>query len=427
MAGAQRAHAQEDDDEAAPVSGLTREASHPGAFWEDVGSAALFLPRETLALLFVGTSMAAAVLQDESSVPRFNISGGRTRLLVFPTAFVETESLLSLGARMVAASDHVATSLRVGVGGPDDTVLESRVFVRAPTDLPVVVGFETFFLRASALEFEGVGQVPEEDPRNRYAPGRRGDSAFYDQGRSRALLSLGLRPTDDLEVLSSISADVRSLDDPGDTATPGIETVFVPGSVPGAEGRVGVWYTELALRLDTRALRGGPQSGWLLETYGGIEQKLPDSVDVSLVRVGGTAAAFIQVLRRSNVIIPRLTLDGAAALDDTPIPFTELPRQPQFRGAGDRHDLVSLLGSVDYRWSFTSNVGARLFLDTATVGPAVQDLAFADFRWAAGAGIDLWSTGSDIGSFSVAGGPDGVNIHLSIGVSSGFGDRQHRD
>ena len=190
---------------------------------------------------------------------------------------------------------------------------------------------------------------------------------------------------------------------------------------------VRVWYGELAVRLDTRPLRGGPQEGWLFETYGGLERNLPGGIDVSMMRLGGVGAAYLRVLRRTNVIIPRLSLDGAVQLDDQPIPFVELPRQPQFRGAGDRHDLVSMVGSVDYRWAFAGNAGARLFVDTATVGPSVQDLAFADLRWALGLGLDLWSAGADIGSFSVAGGPDGINLHLSFGVSSGFEDRQHRD
>lgn len=417
-----------DDDDPPPVSGMVREPSVPGAIWEDVGSAALFLPRETLALLFVGTSMAAAILQDESTVPRFaNIAEGPTRVYVFPTAFVETERTVSLGARMIGASDHVATSLRAGIGSLDDTVMESRVFLRLPGDTPIVAGFEAFFSRASALEFPGVGQVPEEDPRNDFRPGRGDETAYYEESRSRAILSLGVRPLDDVEVLASVSADRRSLEGTEDPALPSIDRVFEPGSVPGFEEPVRVWYGELALRLDTRPLRGGPQEGWLFETYGGVERELPGGIDVSMMRLGGVGAAYLRVLRRTNVIIPRVSLDGAVQLDDTPIPFAELPRQPQFRGAGDRHDVVSLVGSVDYRWAFTGNAGARLFVDTATVGPAVQDLAFADFRWALGAGLDLWSSGTDIGSFSVAGGPDGVNLHLSFGVSSGFEDRQHRE
>jgi hypothetical protein len=428
VATAAAGNARADDDDAPPVSGVVREASVPGAAWEDVGSAILFVPRETLALLFVGTSMAAAILQDESTVPRFaNVAEGPTRLYVFPTAFVETERTVSLGARMIGASEDVATSLRAGIGGLDDTVLESRVFFRFPGDLPVVGGFEAFFSRASALEFPGVGQVPEDDPRNDFRPGRAGQTAYYEESRSRAIVSLGVRPVDDLELLTSLSADRRSLEGSDDPALPSIDRVFEPGTVPGAADAVRVWYGELAVRLDTRPVRGGPQEGWVLETYGGVERELPGGVDLSMMRVGGSAAAHVRVVRRTNVVIPRLALDGVVPLEDAPIPFVELARQPQFRGADDRHDRVSLVGSVDYRWAFASRVGARLFVDTATVGPSVDELAIADLRWALGAGLDLWSSGTDLGSFSVAGGPDGVNVHLSFGVSSGFGDRQHRD
>src|SRR5690606_30827159 len=129
--------------------------------------------------------------------------------------------------------------------------------------------------------------------------------------------------------------------------------------------------------------------------YGGVERELPGGVEVSMMRLGGSVAPYLRIVRRTNVLIPRLSLDAAAPLGDAPIPFVELPRQPRFRGADDRHDRISVVGQVDYRWAFASNVGARLFVDTATAGPAVDEIALGDLRWALGAGLDLWSSGAD--------------------------------
>lgn len=419
-------------DEEAPetsVSGIVRPESDSDSTLRAVGSAALFVPRETLAVLFLGTSTAATILQEDSAVPRFgNLAQGATRLYVFPTLFAETNSIFSVGGRMIAASDDVATSVRAGIGGLKDTEVESRVLVRASEEIPFAFGFETLFLRSSDNEYAGIGQDPESDSRNRFRAGAAGEAVTYDERRERAIASLGARPIRDLEIAGTISLDRRSLDDQDNGSLLSFDQVFAPGSVPGSHDPTRIYYGELAVRMDSRFDRGGLQRGFLFEVYGGLENELKDSPAVSLARVGGTAGAFIPIFRRTNILAPRIFLDGLAQRDDVPVPFTELPLQPQFRGAGTRRDFVSLVGNLDYRWGFTSNLGARIFVDGATVGPAIDELEVTSPRIAAGAGIDVWSTGADLGSFSVAGGPDGVAFHLAFGVSSGFSDdRQHRD
>lgn len=421
--------ADEEEDAQKKTSGLERPPSDDDNTVRGIGSAALFIPRETLSLLFLGTSTAATILQDDSTVPRFgNLAHGKSRLYVFPTLFAETNSTFSVGARMIGATDYAATSVRVGFGGLRDTELEARVLVGLTEDVPLAFGVESLFLRSSNNVYEGIGQDPETDPRNRFQPGRAGEAVSYDERRERVIASIGGRPLRALEIQGTVSFDRRALDDEADTALNRFDEIFAPGSVPGSDLPTRVYYAELAVRVDTRFERGGPQQGVLLETYAGVENQLKDSPDVSLARVGGNAGAFIPILRRTNILAPRIFLDGLVARGGDPVPFTELPLQPQFRGAGIRRDFVSLVGNLDYRWGFTSNVGARIFVDTATVGPAVDELEITSPRVAAGAGLDLWSTGSDLGSLSIAGGPDGVAFHLSFGVSSGFSDdRQHRE
>ncbi len=423
------AHAEGEDDAQKVTSGLERPPSDGDNTLRDIGSAALFVPRETLSLLFLGTSTAAAILQDDSTVPRFgNLGHGGSRLYVFPTLFAETNSTFSVGARMIGATDHAATSVRAGIGGLRDTEVEARVLVGGSEELPVAVGIETLFLRSSNNRYAGLGQDPESDPRNRFRPRRAGDFASYDERRERAIASVGARPIRVIEVQATVSFDRRTIDDEADSDLDRFDEVFVPGSVPGSDLPTRAYYAELAVRVDTRMERGGPQPGMLLETYGGVEDELKHSPEVSLARAGGSAGVFIPILRSTNILAPRLFLDGLVIRSDVPVPFTEFPLQPQFRGAGNRRDFVSLVGNLDYRWGFTTNVGARLFVDGATVGPSVGELELGSPRFAVGAGLDIWSSGSDLGSFSVAGGPDGIAFHLSFGLSAGFSDdRQHRD
>jgi len=421
--------ARADDDEAPSTTGIARPASDGSNSLRTLGSAALFLPRETLSLLFLGTSTAAAILQDNSTVPRFgNLATGSTRLYVFPTLFAETNATFSVGARMIGASDHAATSLRVGIGGLKDTEIDTRVLIRISEEIPLAFGTESLFLRSSNNEYAGIGQDPETDARNRFRTGSAGQTAIYDERRERAIATVGGRPIRDLEIVGTLSFDRRSLDDEDNGTSLSFDQIFVPGSVAGSASPTRLFYGEIAVRLDSRFNRGGPQKGLLLETYGGLSNELSDSPEVSLARVGGSAGVFIPVLRRTNILSPRVFLDGLIQRDGAPVPFTELPLQPQFRGAGIRRDFVSLVGNLDYRWGFTTNVGMRVFVDGATVGPSVDELAITSPRVAGGVGLDLWSTGSDLGSFAIAGGPDGLAFHLSFGLSSGFSDdRQHRD
>ena len=72
-------------------------------------------------------------------------------------------------------------------------------------------------------------------------------------------------------------------------------------------------------------------------------------------------------------------------------------------------------------------LAARLFGDTATVAPRLKSLSFEHLRWDAGFGFDVFSRTTQLGSIAFSGSPDGVRFFFSFGISSGFGDRQHRN
>jgi hypothetical protein len=117
-------------------------------------------------------------------------------------------------------------------------------------------------------------------------------------------------------------------------------------------------------------------------------------------------------------------VEHVAQLGDALIPFTELARQPEYRGINNRRDNLSVTTSLDYRWRFAPQVSGRLFVDLNTVGKELADIKPP--RVAAGFGFDLHDK-SDVAQMALAFSEDGASFFLSFGVPSSFGDRQHRD
>jgi hypothetical protein len=163
----------------------------------------------------------------------------------------------------------------------------------------------------------------------------------------------------------------------------------------------------------------------LVEAYAGRGFGL-DGTEAELARRGGRAAAFIGVGDRSNVLSPKLVLDTLDPREGS-VPFSELPRQPDFRGFDNRRDFVSVVASLDYRWALMRYLAARLFVDAATVAPSLGELEL-DLRPAGGFGFDVYSRSSQLGSLALSVSPEGARFLLNIGVGpSAFGDRQHRN
>ena len=201
--------------------------------------------------------------------------------------------------------------------------------------------------------------------------------------------------------------------------------MFQPGTVTTLERDPWVSYTELAVRVDTRPVVGAPRPGVMAEGYGGAATETQGQ-PVGLVRAGGRLGAFIPVYRATNLISPRLVVDTVTSTGPD-VPFTELVRQPAYRGNDNRRDDVSVVASLDYIWQFASVASARVFVDAAVVGDGFDALPLAQTRVAGGAGLDLFTDNVDIGRFWIAGSGDGLHLHLSIGNPSRFGDRQRRD
>ena len=172
--------------------------------------------------------------------------------------------------------------------------------------------------------------------------------------------------------------------------------------------------------------RNGVATGALLEGYGGLARGSGGD-PTRFARTGFQMAAFLPFIRRSTVLSPKLAVDALVPTGDSEIPFTEFTGQPTFRGFDNRRDFVSAVASLDYRWYVGRFLDARLFTDIARVAPSARELRFEHVRWAAGFGVDLHTSTTELGRIAVAGSTEGVHLLLTLGVPAGFGDRQHRE
>ena len=406
------------------VSGIERPARRGSEPARAVANAMLWPFRLVVDLIFFATGTAGGLLENEQIVPRardfFFTRGGE--LGIFPTVFVETGTTPNVGIRLIASVEPYAATVRAGYGGPDENVVEARMRLSSTAGIPAVLSFEGLHDRRSGLGFLGLGQTPETDPRNQF---RNGPAAgAYRERRERLVAGFGVRPFSDVELLFSSSLTQRYADDPLDVV-PTLSQAFFSDSIPGAYRVTRILYSELALRLDSRTTRSGVATGMLLQGYAGTGQGMGEPT--LFRRAGLEAAAFLPFVRSSTIVAPKIVVDGLLPDAASPVPFSEMPGQPTFRGFANRRDYVSAVASIDYRWYLMQFLAARLFFDVARVAPSMRELTIDNLRWAAGFGFDLHTSTSELGRIAVAGSPEGFHFLLTLGVPAGFGDRQHRD
>ena len=398
----------------------------------------LFVPRHVVDLLFEGTVAAAGLVRDEQLVPRYEeaLSTPSGQLYVFPTLFVETGAPLNFGARAIAKAGAVTTSFRLGYGIPSDYAFEGRVRYLGLGALPFVLMLEGLAERDLNREYLGVGQSPATDPRNHFLQPDGGQrSGLYSEQKVRLIGSVGVRASRIAELFLSASLTRRTIHDMPDAGDQALSQVFAPASVGTAFDERWVGYYECAGRLDSRPTRGRPSPGALAEGYFGAAvvpatSGTLDDRDVMFWRLGGRVAGFIPIYRRTNILSPRLAIDRLVSLGGPAVPFTELPRQPDFRGFDNRRDGLSLVASLDYSWQLVDFLGVRVFADTATTAPSTAELSveqLKELRFAIGTGLDLFVTSDDVGQLAFSASPEGVRVLLSVGVPSDYGDRQHRE
>ena len=424
------------------VRGMFRTAVQPNRAWGDFVAALLFIPRKTVELIFLASGTAAGLVRDEQVVPRVEelLSPRSGEITLFPTLFLATRQRPSAGVHVLARRDPFAMSVALGIGGAYDYNGEARVRFALSRALPFAIDVEGLYDSRSGLQYLGLGQDPARDCRNRFVgtttdPECVGEvrfrsagsdpTALYMEQRARGIVSLGVRPGANFELFASSSFTNSHVTESPGSPLVALSSVFQPGDVVAASGSTHQFYSELALRYDTRLTSGRPSAGALLEGYTGLARGTGDDPS-GFFRAGGRAALYLPVLRSYNIISPRLTIDGLAPALDARVPFIDLVNQPDFRGFDTRRDYFSAMVSLDYRWSLMRYLAARIFVDAASVAPTPARIFEAPPRVAAGFGIDLFSDSALLGQLAFSFSGDGVRLLLSFGLPAGFGDRQHR-
>lgn len=414
----------------AEVTGIESPERERGDTMREVGNVLLSPPRESFGVLFYATRTAATIVEQRQIVPKINEFTRQKEgaITIFPTLFFDPGRSPAAGAFMVTGGPSgTSTSIRVGTGGPNEVLLETRVAVARASPRPFSIVGEALYDMRTNLEYRGVGQDPQHDKRNEFAPLRYTEVARYRHQRLRTILSGGFRPTENTEILLSSSYTTHVIDDaPGD---PNHAMSFIFERVPGGPTAKGaakshIVYSEMALRLDTREELGPPSEGAYTEGYIGYGAGVAED-PTQYMRFGFRGAIFLAIFRKKNILSPKLVVDQVQPLTKAPVPFYELARESDFRGFHRRRDSLSTTASLDYRWGFAPQISGRLFVDLNSVGPELSKLGGP--RWVVGFGQDIYASAHDIGSWALAFGPEGVSFFLSFGVPNSFGDRQHRE
>lgn len=412
---------------AANLAGKDRSAADPTQRTLSVLDAALYPARALVDLTIATTSNAQTLIEDQQVVPRTKnlLFSRKGEIGVFPTAFFETGLNPNVGARMVVSVDRYASTLRAGYGGENRNLVESRMRWVFEGQSPFVLTAEGFHER-TAGGFVGFGPQPERDPRNAFRRDQPLRAAGYVEARQRIIVSVGRRLANNVEAILSTSVQIRKIEDTGDAGASTFSRVFNRRYVPGALTPTSRAYSELTLRVDTRENRGTPVPGQLLEGYIGASEGIRHTPN-DHGTIGLRAASYLSIVRPTNILSPRIVIDAVVPIGDAPIGFREARGGSEFRGFDGRVDNIAVVGSLDYRWAIARYVAARVFIDTTTVTPTLQELDLRTLRYAYGGGIDLHTSTTEVGRIAISFSEGATRFLFSYGLPPvGFGDRQHR-
>ena len=410
------------------VGGELRASSSAGEGARRVLDALLFVPRSLIQIAFIASTETVSFLEDQQVVPRARALLGTEdgKIRVTPTFSLASGLRPDVGARMTAHEGNFASMLRTSIVDHDTFLTEGRLLLSLGGNARQQLALEGYQQRHTDLRFGGLGPDPAHDSRNTFLPGHEGSSAVFLERRERLIIGAAARVTENVEVLLSSSFQRRQIEDPRESDGDTVAQTFAPGSVPGAYDQSERFYTEAAIRRDTRAVRGPPAAGFLVEGYVGTSEDARGEY-ASAIHTGGRGAWFVSVVRKTSIISPSITLDMVEPVGEGRLPFREYAYSAGFRGPDGRVDRVAALASVDYRWQLVPYVAARLFFDTTTVAPRLIALRTDHLAWAVGGGIDLHSSTTEIGRIGLSYSPNGTQLIFVYGLADrGFGDRQHR-
>lgn len=277
------------------------------------------------------------------------------------------------------------------------------------------------------FRFYGIGADPQNDPRSQFRPDGDAEYGVYSQRRAVINFNLGVRPAGDWEFFFSSFYQKRTVRNPADAGIANIDDIFLSDSLPGAQIKSKKLYNELSFRFDNRPNLSIISPGARIEGYAGLSVGFKNDNE-RLLRSGFDLSAYIPVLRRNRVIIPRIVFDMVEDLGDgEQIAFVEYPRHLSFRGVNDktllRSDNYMMVPSLEYQWPLTYHISAHLFADYLMVSDTPLGFDTANAPWAVGFGMAAHTRFSELMRMNIAYGSEGIFLKFSFGLSFLYKDR----
>lgn len=396
-------------------------------------NALLFLPKTATAGLLYSVRFAPLLVDDSRFIERYDdffYIYGKT-VGWYPVLNISSGSRIGIGANLFVRNKSFSAS----VGG----FFARQEFwtVRVNSNYSFLTGKAVWNLNLSGevgvrndLEYYGLGHDPRNDERNPFLRLSGQEFIMYSQRRPKLQFVLGVRPSSRWQFFYSTYYYKRTITNPAGANNFIVDSLFVNAPadrVTNGEAIIEQYYNELAFKFDTRKYTKEISPGIHLEGYAGLSLGVNDDRS-RFARLGADFTFYIPTIRKNRLIVPRVVMDFVNNLNDNvPIPFTEYPRQPTFRGISTksqlRSDEVSMVPSLEYQWPLTYNLGGHLFVDYLIVSDSFNRLTFNNSPYAIGFGIDLHSPDREMARLSLSGGSEGFRFSFTFGFTEHTTDR----
>jgi len=410
------------------LRGVEREERYAGDILRSALSGVLFVPREVISKVLYSTGRGAYFATDPRVVEKVEefLYFYDKRLGWHPVLDLDSEFKPEYGAALFYRNSTIATVITGKYSSSRKWKGKAQATLFGSQDDFLWIGSLTGELSEDDdFVFYSIGADPQNDPRSHFIPNTDQESAIYFQRREKLQLILGIRADSPLEFFFTSFYQQRQVNSLS-SGVDRFELVFdnqLPGGNPVKKWRS--IYTEIAGRYDTRKYNRTMLKGVSIEGYIGYSGGV--NTDNRFLRSGFDLAAYLPVLKRNRLIVPRLVFNMVENLNTTdPILFFDYPRHTSFRGVSSRkllrQDNLSSVPSLEYRWPLTTNLTGFMFSDALVVSRTLNDIDIANAPWAVGFGIKLHTSHSDRGQLHVAYGSEGYKIALSFGSG---GNKNH--
>ncbi len=405
------------------LRGVDRDERFAGDPWRVGLNVLFFIPRETTnGILYLGgRGLNAATDPDLVEFVEKLLYFYERRAGWYPMVMVDSEFRPEAGINLFYKDDLFKTSIDAKFADEHRWRSRLKLKLRSKSSrIPWFLSFRGEFAEEDDRVYYGIGADPQEDDRSHFLPEATEENADYMQQRRKAVLSSGFEINQHMNLISTLMYSNRKVSNPPEEDDR-IGDIFNVSELTGINQAVELMYAEMEITLDSRSNGSISPAGITIEGYTGYAEGV--NSDIEYLRVGSDIEVFIPLLKNNRLIVPHIALNMVENLnDDLPLPFTEYPRHPTFRGVSSRRllriDNLSLVPSIEYRWPLTHSVNGYLFTDVLMVSEDFEHISSKDAPWAAGFGMRVRIHRIEVGGLSAAVGSEGIRILLSIGAET---------